>query len=272
MKIYLVCCLFLAIIACGCSSNDSTGNTQSEITGTLKGKVKLYDSEGNHVADKSGVVVQAEGTSLSAISDTGGNWSITNLPTRTYSLSFTKAGYGTMKNTSYSFVGGGIVDYGLPVPLYQPIQFGVMLDAVAAPGESVFDSSHRVITEGMAGAIYGHLTGNVPSNIATIEVTAYVGLSPAIDFQDPTSYNTILRFSTYSNTLKQSDTETVMWFDSWKDIEYWDWMRKGQTIYVAAYPGMASGSGGGSYVDIQTGKTIACNPPIKSNTLSAIVR
>jgi hypothetical protein len=125
MKIQAIASFAFLALVFGCKTSTTTS---PEVTGDLKGTVSLYDSHFNLVSDKSGVLVQAEGTSFSGISDTGGNWIIHDLPTRTYSLSFSKSGYGTMKNTSFSFVGGGTVLYdGLngnnQMTLSQPVTF-----------------------------------------------------------------------------------------------------------------------------------------------------
>ncbi|HET9137617.1 MAG TPA: carboxypeptidase-like regulatory domain-containing protein, partial [Candidatus Kapabacteria bacterium] len=129
MKIRLLF-LFAAVAISGCNTA-STNSPQSASTGELKGIVGLYDTHGNKITDRSGVVVKAEGTSITATSDASGHWVLHDLPTQTYELTFSKDGYSTMKNTSYSFVGGGTVLYRDTVYLCQPVDFTITLDSAS---------------------------------------------------------------------------------------------------------------------------------------------
>src|SRR5256885_16188600 len=102
MKIQAILSFAFLVFLFGCKN--STPAASQEVTGELKGTVGLYNAHGMEISDRSGVLIQAEGTNFSAISDSAGNWSIHDLPSQTYSISFSKNGFGTVKNTSFPFL------------------------------------------------------------------------------------------------------------------------------------------------------------------------
>jgi hypothetical protein len=75
------------------------------LTGTLHGKARLYGPYGL-VADNSGITVTMEGTAHSATTDSAGNWALHDLPTGSYNITYSRAGYEPYKIFGYSFVGG----------------------------------------------------------------------------------------------------------------------------------------------------------------------
>jgi hypothetical protein len=99
----------LLITACNKSSDNplSKSSDGSGVTGTLSGWAQLVDIHNHYLNDNSGITVTAEGTSFSATTAASGKWSITGLPSGTYTISFSKAGFGTYKEIGYQFVGGG---------------------------------------------------------------------------------------------------------------------------------------------------------------------
>jgi hypothetical protein len=71
------------------------------------GEISMADHNQEAVADASGVTVTFEGSGLSTTTDSTGFWRIDSLPTRTYDITYSKQGYGTVRQYGYSFVGGG---------------------------------------------------------------------------------------------------------------------------------------------------------------------
>jgi hypothetical protein len=67
----------------------------------------VLDQDLNDLPDRSGVTVSFDGSGLSTTSDSTGSWTITGLPTRTYDITYSKPGYGTIHHYGYQFVGGG---------------------------------------------------------------------------------------------------------------------------------------------------------------------
>ena len=64
------------------------------VTGTLSGKV----TDAGTGAALSGVSVTISGSALVATTDASGNYSITNIPVGTYTITFTKGGYSTVSH------------------------------------------------------------------------------------------------------------------------------------------------------------------------------
>ncbi len=103
--------LLAFVLFCGCK--DSV--TNSGIPGTMVGYVNFIDSAYESWVYKveghlSGVHVALDGTQFQAVTDTSGKWIMTNVPAGTYSITYTKPGYASVKNISHSFVGNG-TDY-----------------------------------------------------------------------------------------------------------------------------------------------------------------
>ena len=231
MKYFTIILLLIATTAaCGCS--DSTTSGTNSLTDELDGYVTLYDSYGNQQLDPSGVKVECEGTSFSSISDNNGYWSIKNLPSRTYSLQFSKPGYGTMKNTSYSFLGGGTVifDGGTPMTLMQPPSYDVSLDAVIAPSYWYDDSSKT--TYFADGSLYFHLAPPPHNYHEDFGILIVHGKNPAIDIEKPETYVGIIDDSYYKElTLTDSNLSATATLVSGKFSSY----HIGETVYFRAY-------------------------------------
>jgi hypothetical protein len=117
--------LILVSTLTGCSEDQAAG--PSYPTGTMVGRVLLYDTLGMNLP-ASGVTVTIEGTGLTTTTDERGEWSIPNVPTRTYDVRFDKPGYGYSKQTSVVFVGGGVVRIN-QVTLYPIPKCSAFLDA-----------------------------------------------------------------------------------------------------------------------------------------------
>jgi hypothetical protein len=98
---------FCALLCASCSDPISSNSTGTELpVGDLYGVTQLMISNDSIAEDQSGILVSAEGTSYSTLTDKDGNWKLAGLPTRNYNLSFSKQGYGTFRYMSYAHVGG----------------------------------------------------------------------------------------------------------------------------------------------------------------------
>ena len=265
MRYIHFCFLCLAMIITSCKDDDATSGTSSgtQQTGTLRGKVSLYDARSRLVSDRSGVLVQFEGTPYSTVSDTGGNWSVSNLPTATYSISFSKPGYATFKNTSYSFIGGGIVRYnnGSVQYLYQPPQYTITIDAIIPPKNVYSDSLKKMVQQN--GYIYGHTSDNTPDSVS-LQVLYVTSHKPNFDPNDPTSYTLLWGNQITSSSLSDSIINIAL--NNWPGEGVFTRFSSGDSIYIRAYP--ASGS---SYYDIKSDRTIIVGLGPSSNLLSAVI-
>ncbi len=82
------------------------------MTGSLAGVSYVYDLNVVKATDNSGITVTAEGAGVSAVTGSDGRWVLSQLPMGTYTISASKAGYGTAKRIGYQFVGGGQTWFG----------------------------------------------------------------------------------------------------------------------------------------------------------------
>ena len=286
--------LLACVVAYGCkSSNPVTASTQ---TGDLTGRMALIDTTQRYVQDRSGVIVQVEGTLFSAVSDTAGYWTIKNLPSATYSISFSKPGYSTWKNTSFEFVGGGLTwfgDYfpsnGSEVTLQQPPTFLINLDSIQKAGSSylqqydsmnyiekfdtiakdsiVFkgrDTVHHVayrLVRNSEGTLFAHLNSvTLPPNQRYARFLA--GTNPNPDILDPTTFTGYIDLQLANQNIGKTILDLAIAFTS---NFYGFNFSSGQTIYIRAYPINQEGLGG--YYDVGSRKKIITGYGTASNIL-----
>lgn len=214
MKSYSVLILFICLIVSACSESSTTTSSITEPTGSLMGTISLQDSLGNAIQDRRGAEVQIEGTSFSAITDSLGQWEIPALPTRLYTLLFSKPGFYTMKNMTYGYVTGKDVYYG-NVLLQQEIHYSETLISLTL--SSKFNQSK----------INFAFTNNTPKDIA---VYYFFATTPNIDPNDSTTY----RFCSGSSLsfFSSSRTGSIGLF-----TDVGQFFSSGQTVYLQAYPG-----------------------------------
>lgn len=86
LLIFAVCALFIVGIIAGCS-NDTTNNSDEETTATLMGNVK----DASTGAFLTGVTLSAGG--VEGISDSKGNYMLSNIKPGKYTLTATMSGY-----------------------------------------------------------------------------------------------------------------------------------------------------------------------------------
>jgi hypothetical protein len=103
MKLLPVLLLVVLLGAC----TDSTNTVYVHDLGTYRGKVRQYGIDGNLTGDQTGTTVVILGTSFKAVTDTGGNFTIQNVPAGIYSLLVTKPGYDTAFMAGNQFSGSG---------------------------------------------------------------------------------------------------------------------------------------------------------------------
>jgi len=82
--------------------------TSSTLSGTISGRVILYDSAGNPVNDNSGATVSLDYTNPveQGTSNSDGIFSINNVVAGNYDLSISKSGFGTMHILNFLHPGG----------------------------------------------------------------------------------------------------------------------------------------------------------------------
>ena len=232
MKLYnfILLLLLATVFLDGCKDstnvNTSGGGT---LVGDLKGRVSLLDQNGNQISNGRDVLVSCEGTSYSAITDSTGFWVIHNLPTRTYSVAYTKDGFDTMKVTSYTFVGGG-TQWLEGLSIVQHPTFEVVLDAVAAKYKSDGRFDYY--------SLYGHTVDN-RNGLVRIVISGIQPFSP----YDNNNVNIYIHTIRLENDLSFIDKFSP---DNYGSLHNFD------TLYVTVYPA----SFANPYFDAQTGKNV----------------
>jgi hypothetical protein len=250
---------FLAFVF-GCKSSTPTTPLQ---TGDLTGTVGLYDSHGKEVTDRTGVTIQAEGTTFSGVSDAAGNWVIHDLPTQTYSISFSKNGYGTVKNTSFSYIGGGTVSYGSRVNLYQPVAYTIILDSASASTDSL---NYNNFAYNNFGYVSGHITG-ASADSAIIQAYVFFGTTPTITFGDTSTWlGGMLWNNSRPIPLVKKGNDFYFTSKNWEVCGPNGWVQSGKKVYLQGFATTTKYSP--AYFDVITGKWIYPNPPPSSNILS----
>jgi|GEM_PF-853394 len=213
----------------------STGSTGPSLSGTIQGVLTLTSSNGTQPTDMSGVTVKTN-KGDSAVTNTSGEWSL-NEVTGIYTLTFTKAGYGTTTVNGYNFAGGG-TSYLNTVALSQtPLDtVGIVLDTVGGNSSATKDLHINVTlnitfataqTEDREFFIYYSTSSSVSSSNYMGMVTVAV---PATQ-------------TTYKTTITGSDFLAAQ-------------IAAGQVVYVVAYPSATSAALSSKYVNESIGKTV----------------
>lgn len=105
--IYLTFGLLLILGFTSCSdSEDSTPPPNPITSANIIGSVNLYD-EGTSQIENSGMTVKLEGTSFSVTTDIQGDFTLTNVPFGTYTITYEKAGFGTFKKFNLAHTNTG---------------------------------------------------------------------------------------------------------------------------------------------------------------------
>ncbi|MEM9679579.1 MAG: carboxypeptidase-like regulatory domain-containing protein [Bacteroidota bacterium] len=91
----LSACMIFILQSCSIDdSNPPSGDPTNPTSANITGSVLLFD-EANNSLDNSGMLVTVAGLGLSALTDTDGGFTITNVPFGTYTITYEKTGYGT---------------------------------------------------------------------------------------------------------------------------------------------------------------------------------
>ena len=104
------CCVLVAFAAAGCSGDAGPqGPAGPALTGAWTGFVSLHDEYGGPLASDSGITVTASPESSTSVTSADGGYTLANLKTGVYTVTFTGQGMGTFIRDAGQFVGGGNV-------------------------------------------------------------------------------------------------------------------------------------------------------------------
>jgi hypothetical protein len=195
---------------CGCKGETGPLGPPGTLSGNLYGQVSLHDDDSSRIVDNSGVQVSVQGMDYAATSGTDGWWRIVGLSTGTYTLVFSKPGYGTYKHFGFQFVGGDSLFYGW-ANLGNIARYYVTTFAASIGSDSVV-----------------HLTGTV-SSPGRFGVARYV-----VVFIDTIATVSSTRYSfTLSSNISSSTTFGLN--ESASDFALFYGVRSGSTLHCVAY-------------------------------------
>lgn len=231
--------LFMIAPLIGC--NQEVVSSVSSVTSDLVGSVGVIDYRGRNAHNKQGVLIQCLGTPYSCLSDSSGHWILHNLPTRSYSIKFSKEGYISWLDPDYEYIAGvsSIYNphdiYGRVYPkIVQPPRYSIMLDAVTFPKRYYDSTAHQWETR--IGSIYGYTSPDTPDSNSNL-IAFYFGHSPAIG-EDTTvkiDYIILTEVSSYSGHDTSITINTSYPMNGY-DTTFFSAFHLGDTVYVRAYP------------------------------------
>lgn len=98
------------IFSAGCTP--PAGEPGKPVSGTMRGYCAVYDTTFTYyrtlLADKSGVAVELEGTTLRTTTDATGTWVLKDIPAGSYTVRLSKPGFSTMRLPDMQCTGGDI--------------------------------------------------------------------------------------------------------------------------------------------------------------------
>ena len=105
-----LCCMLVTFAVAGCSGGTGPqGPAGPALSGAWTGFVSLHDEYGGPLASDSGVTVSASPGGSSSITIGDGSYTLSNLKTGIYTVTFSGPGMGTFIRDAGQFVGGGTV-------------------------------------------------------------------------------------------------------------------------------------------------------------------
>ena len=220
------------------------GPAGSFLSGDLIGYCYADNQYGPLPVDNSGITVTAEGSGVFARTDSSGRFILNNLHTGTYTISYSKSGYGTWKSQGFQFVGGGQALIGsayiYKLPDYNVLNLKASTDSIG----------------------YLDIKGTFSKSISAYYpnyVLLFFSKSSDVS-SDPNHYLFTNQFYLNSQGITfQYDLPTYYLSNQG--------LTRGQTLYVIAY----GASNSNSYLDISTGKYVYPNISTNSSNVTSFI-
>ncbi|HZV13072.1 MAG TPA: carboxypeptidase regulatory-like domain-containing protein [Candidatus Kapabacteria bacterium] len=227
--------IFLAALTAliiSCKGNDGAqGPAGPALTGSISGYTYLVDQNDSLLSNRSGVTVSLNGTNISATSDSTGKWTLNNVSTGVYEVTFSKSGYDSFVIPSQQFVGGGALYLG-DVYMAQKQTFGVISETAK---DSLFNAYGQKVI---------YLTDSLTQPIYTTSkrVAIFVGTTSSVS-SDPSTYSYVVihtpATNAYSTTRLFTSAELVSAGFATGDTIYF--RSYGASEYFSSYRDTATG-------------------------------
>jgi len=121
IKVFILPFFLLVILIVSCNKTESPVSPVTIGKGSLIGKVhprtEQTDLNSTDTLDYSNFVVSIDGTTHTTMTDVSGNWFFGNLPLGSYSISFSKNGYSSYKQTNAVVIVDDTADF--PIYMYK---------------------------------------------------------------------------------------------------------------------------------------------------------
>jgi hypothetical protein len=232
-----------------------TGPAGPKLTGTMTGFTILVKTNGSQPARRDSVTVTIDSTSLTAMTDSAGEWSIPEVATGTYGLTFSRNGYSSNKLVQVQFTGGGTKDVGT-VYLCQVPGFSVRALSLLSSLRTDSATAHLEV----------RLTDSTVSGpYMPYRVFLFLGTDSSVS-SDPEHYQSVVSFPmSFQNGIDSTTIKlTPSAFASYG-------FAAGDQVFIAAYTANA-GTNNSSYLDPVTGRVIYTNlNSSRSNVVRVIV-
>jgi hypothetical protein len=224
----------------------SRGPAGPVLTGTRTGVVYLFDQFGGALASDSGMTVTANPGDISDVSNNGGQYSLADLKTGVYTISYAENGFGTFLQPRVGFLGGGISQVA-PLDLSQK-STAVIAGVSATPNVA----GDTILVTGTMNTPPAGVTRNVRLFFSTSATPA-----AAVGQYTVTTVKTGFSASPFTYHLTGTDLESLR-----------NNFSTGSTVNLAAYGDSFYEN---SYEDSTSGQTVYPNVSAPSNVASFVM-
>ncbi len=221
------------------------------------GLVTIYDYQNHRIADRSGVLVEAENTAYKTVTDSNGYWEFPKFPVMSFVMRFSKEGLSTIKTTTD--LDQARFPDALFVDMCERPRFIITLDGV------VMTSVDSASSKETYGTIYSHTSNYAPDSIVVGQYII-IGRTPTLTIDDTTSFFS----SSLGYGLQSKSPDTKAYNITGYFIRTGDLLWKtasGDTVFFRMYPYFLLSK----YVDPVTKQYVTDGCGTGSNVLSAVV-
>ena len=227
----------------GCQSlREPTSPEKLRLQGTLSGVVYLRDEMGHLLPSQAGTEVSLEEIGRKATTDDSGRWSFSGLYTGTYTVAFSKPGFGPLRFPGYQFVGGG--------ETYFPAQCLTQIASLHISNLEIDTSPSN-----FQGVRVRFCVCNGSMEEDGRYVVFFLGNDSTVS-SDPVQHA-----AWTARRIRDTSNSEIEWLIRWTSFRPTMPYPSGTTVYMVAYgaPNLYQGS---TYQDPLTGKTVfpALNP------------
>lgn len=225
----------LAFLSC----KKDTSNIPVITTGKITGTVSLYGERSTALSSSDGMTVSIDGTGFTTVTNAAGSYQFENVPNDSYTLTFSKAGFGTFKLFGFPHTGTGST-------------------ASVVPGKALGQLSTTTVTSQSAT-----LVGDAVQISATINPAATSSARRGIRiFFDNNANVSNASYKSFSQVYFTSNIPSVLFN---KEDIYAMGFAAGSTVYVRVYGDSFFAN---DYEDVATGATIF--PNLNTNSSAAV--